>query len=97
MSYLSTGSAAQAVQLQVQELIVNINDSQVVSTSASTVTIDCGQEVASVKEALFIDNSAGTIAPVVAASQSISGSNVTLTLSAALAADDSVRLCFVVA
>ncbi len=96
MAYLSQGSSAQAVQLKVQELIVNINDTAVVSTSGSTATIDCGQDVVSVKEALFVDNSAGTIAPVVAASQSISGSNVTLTLSAALAANDSIRLCFVV-
>ena len=94
MSYLSVGSDAQRVQLQVEELIVQIGDTSVVSTSGSTATIDCGQTVTSVVEALFIDNSAGTIAPVVAADRVVSGSQVTLTLSAPFAANDSIRLCF---
>lgn len=94
MAYLSKGASAQAVQLKVQELIVSNKDTAIVSTSGSDVSIDCGQDVLLVREALFIDNSAATIAPVVAANQSISGSVVTLTLSAPLAANDSVRLCF---
>lgn len=96
MAYLSTGSSAQGVQLKVQELIVAITDTAVVSVSSTTLTIDCGQTVASVREALFVDNSAATVAPVTAANTSISGSIVTLTLSAQFAANDSVRLCFVV-
>ena len=96
MAYLSQGSAAQGVQLKVQELIVSNKDTAVVSTSASTITIDCGQAVSAVREALFIDDSAATVAPVVASNQSISGSTVTLTLSAPFANNDSVRLCFVV-
>lgn len=96
MSYLSKGSDAQAQQLKVQELVVGFADTQLYTASGSTITVDCGQTVSAVKNCLFIDDSAGTVAPVVAASVSISDSDVTLTLSAAFAANDSVRLCFVV-
>jgi hypothetical protein len=99
MSYLSVGSAAQGVQLKVQELILKLSDSQVITKTgtSSVVTIDCGQDVESVVQALFIDDSAGTIAPVAVANRSVSGQNVTLTLSAEMLANDSVRLCFIVA
>src|SRR6185369_1199244 len=93
--YLSTGSGTQFVELNVQELIVVITD-PIVTTSASTATIDCGQTIKTVREALFIDNSAGTVAPVVAANRSVSGTTVTLTLSAAFAANDAINLYFTV-
>lgn len=95
MSYLSQGSETQFVELNVQELIVNITD-PIVTTSASTITIDCGQTINTVREALFIDDSAGTVAPVVASNRSISGTTVTLTLSAAFATSDAVNLYFTV-
>ena len=95
MSYLSQGSETQGIQLVVQELIVNISD-PIVTVSASTATIDCGQTIATVREALFIDDSAGTVAPVQASNQVISGTTVKLTLSAPLAANDAINLYFTV-
>lgn len=100
MSYLSQGSSAQFVELKVQELVVSMNhagaiEDPILTTSGSTATIDCGQNIDEVRCALFNDNSAGTIAPVVFANRVISGSTVTLTLSAAMAADDSITLYFV--
>lgn len=94
MSYLSVGSDAQRVQLKVEELIVQLSDSSIVSVSGSTATIDVQQTISSVVCAEFIDDSAGTIAPVAAANRVVSGSTVTLTLSAPLVAADSIRLCF---
>lgn len=102
MSYLSQGSAAQGVQLKVQELVLGVNhagaiiDSAVMSASGSTVTIDVGQTISYVTNALFIDNSAGTVAPVAYANRVVSGTTVVLTLSAAAAADDTIILYFVV-
>lgn len=95
MSYLSQGSETQGIQLIVQELIVNISD-PIVTVSASTATIDCGQAIASVREALFIDDSAGTVAPVQAANQVVSGTTVKLTLSAPMAVNDAINLYFTV-
>lgn len=95
MSYVSTDSNVQDVQLKVQQLVVTLQDNSVVSTSASTATIDVKQTIDSVRCALFIDDSAGTSAPVTAANRSVSGSTVTLTLSAALAAADAIILEYV--
>ena len=95
MSYVSKGSEAQALQLKVQSLVVALGDA-VLLASGSTPIIDVGQTISTIKGALFIDNSAGTVAPVVAASQSVSGSTVTLTLSATLAANDVIVLNFTV-
>lgn len=94
MSYLSVGSDAQRVQLTVEELVVQITDTAIVTTSASTITIDCQQTVTFVVEALFVDDSAGTVAPVSVANTTISGTTVKLTLTAPFATGDSVRLCF---
>lgn len=96
MSYLLTDAGAQSVQLKVQQLCVTLADNQVVSTSGTTATIDVGQTIDSVRCALFIDDSAGTAAPVVASARTVSGSTVALTLSAALAAADSIILEVVV-
>lgn len=96
MSFLSKDSAVQEVQLKVQELCVKLSDNQVVSTSGSTATIDVQEDIKEIRSALFIDDSAGTCAPVAASNRSVSGSSVTLTLSAALAAADSIVLKYVV-
>lgn len=96
MSYLSTNSAVQDVQLSVQSLVVQLADNQVVSTSGSTATINVGQPIDRVVNAIFVDDSAATAAPVVASNRSVSGSSVTLTLSAALAAADSIVLNYVI-
>jgi hypothetical protein len=96
MSYQSKDSAVQSVQLKVQEICVKLSDNQVVSASGSTITVDVQEDIAEIRSAIFMDDSAGTAAPVVASNQSISGSSVVLTLSAAMASADSVTLKYVV-
>lgn len=91
MSYLSTAPLTQNVQLKVQLIEAALGD-EIVSTSGNNVTIDCGQPVSVVREALFTDDSAGTVAPVVHSNQTVSGNTVTLALGVAFAANDSVQL-----
>ncbi len=89
-------SGVALAQLKVQELVVKLSDNNIVSVSASTATIDVGQPILEVRHAMFFDDSAGTNGPVVASNQLISGNTVRLTLSAALAAADSITLKYVV-
>lgn len=96
MSYQSKDSAVQQVQLKVQEVCVKMSDSQVVSTSGSTATIDLGEPIGEIRSAIFVDDSAGTAAPVAAANRSVSGNQVVLTLSAAMAAADAIDLKYVI-
>jgi len=102
MSFLSVGTEAQKVQLKVQELILKVDsagavvDPAVMQAVASTAVINVGQTVGTYVSAMFFDNSAGTIAMIPQASAAVSGSTITLTLAAALAANDSIRLCFTV-
>lgn len=95
MSFYLKDSQAQGIELKVQELVVKSLDS-IVTTSGSTATIDVGQTISEVRGALFIDDSAGTSAPVTAANRAVSGTTVTLTLSAALASADAIVLYVVV-
>lgn len=96
VSYLPKDSLVQDLALKVQELSVKLSDSAVVSTSGSTATIDVKETIDHVRCALFIDDSAGTSAPVVASNRSVSGTQVVLTLSAPLAAADCIVLKYVV-
>lgn len=96
MSFQSKNSAVLDVQLKVQEVCVKLSDVELVSVDTLDVTIDLGENVKEVRAALHIDDSVGTVAPVAVADQAISGSEVTLTLAAALAADDSIILKYVI-
>lgn len=95
-SFQSKDSLVLGVQLKVQELVVTKADAALVSTSGSTATIDVKEPIGEIRCALFIDDSAGTVAPVAAANRSVSGTSVTLTLSAAMADADSIVLKYVV-
>ncbi len=99
MSYQLVGSGPQAVQLKVIELVVAYGDA-ISTISSNNLIIDCGQPVSSIRCASFFDNSAATSASVVASNQTIGGGNgantITLALGAAFAANDAVRVCFVV-
>lgn len=97
MSYLSLNAAVADVQLKVQSLVLKKADNQVVSTSGSTATVDVGQPIQEVRAVLFIDDSAGTSAPVTAANRVVSANAVTLTLSAALADADCLIVEYVIA
>jgi hypothetical protein len=96
MSYQAKDSGVSSVQLKVQELCLKLSDVSVVSTSGSTATIDIQETISEIRSAIFVDDSAGTAAPVVASNRSVSGTQVVLTLSAAMAAADSIILKYVV-
>lgn len=96
VSFQSKDSGTLEVCLSVQELTVTLADNQIVSTSASTATINVGEPIKQVRSCTFFDDSAGTSAPVTAANRTISGNTVTLTLSAPLAAADAIFFTYVI-
>ena len=96
ISYQSKDDGVQSVALKVQELCVKMSDTRVLSTSDSTATIDVKETIQEVRSATFLDDSAGTNASVVASNQAISGTQVVLTLSAPMAAADSITIKYVV-
>ena len=96
MAYQSKDSLVLENQLQVQEVNVQITDAAILSTSASTVTINLQEPIGKVTSALFFDDSAGTVASIPAASRTVSGNSVTLTLAAAFAANDTIKLNYVI-
>lgn len=97
ISYQPKDSAVQAQQLKVQELVVKLADKQLVSVSGSDVTISIREPIASVSAAMHLDNSVPDVLMVAAADIDLSVANeVTLTLSAPLAAEDCIILKYVV-
>ena len=96
ISYQSKDSAVHGLQLKVQELCVKLADSQVVSVSGLDVTIDVKEAVGEVRSAIHCDDSIG-LSLIAQAGIAVSGSQVTLSLSNALAAADSIILKYVVA
>lgn len=96
MAFESKDSAVLGVQLKVQELTVKLGD-PCVSVSGSTATIDVKEPIAEVRSCTFTDDSAATSAPVVASSRVITGTQVVLTLSAALAVNDAIIMRYVIA
>lgn len=94
--FISKDSSVLDVQNKVQQLVVKLSDSQVVSVSGLVATIDVKETLGEVRCALHVDDSAGTVAPVAAANRSVSGSSVALTLGAALASADCIILEYVV-
>lgn len=90
MSYQAKDSSVFGTQLSVQEVTVQLGNPIISATSGSTITINFQETLASVAAVLFVDDSAGTVAPVAAANRTVSGSTLALTLSAALAANDAV-------
>lgn len=94
--FISKSSSVLSVQNKVQQLVVKLSDSAVVSSSGLTVTINVGEEIEEVRSALHVDDSAGTVAPVAAANRSVSGTSVVLTLAAAMTDADCIILSHVV-
>jgi hypothetical protein len=96
ISYQSKDEAVLGLQLKVQELCVKKSDVGVLSVGAGTaVTVDLKEPVKEVRAALHCDDSVGVYL-VAQSGISISGSQVTLTLSAAMAAEDSIVLKYVI-
>lgn len=97
ISYQSKDDKVLSVALKVQELCLKLSDSGVLSAGAgTTVVIQLGEPVAEVRAALHCDDSVGVYL-IAQSGIAISGSQVTLTLSAAMAANDSVILKYVIA
>lgn len=94
-SYLAKSDATLSVQLKVQEVCVKLSDSAIITASGSTVTVNIGEQVSEVRSAIFLDDSAGTAAPVTAANQNLTSAStgvVVFTLSAAMASADSLTV-----
>ena len=97
ISYQSKDDAVLGLQLKVQEICVKTSDVGVLSVGAGTdVTIDVKEPVKEVRAALHCDDSVGVYL-IAQAGIAISGSQITITLSAAMAAADSIILKYVVA
>ncbi len=97
MSFQPKSDAVLNVSLKVQSLVLKTSDNEVVSTSGVTATIELGETISEIRSAIFVDDSAGTAAPVTAANRAVSGTQVVLTLSAAMAAADAIKIDYVVA
>jgi len=96
MSFQSKDDKVLSVQLKVQEVCVKLSDNQVVSISGSTAIIQLGETIAKIVAAIHVDDSVG-VSIVAVANQAVSGTQVTLTLAAPLAANDAILLKYVVA
>ena len=97
ISYQSKDDAVLGLQLKVQELCVKKSDVGILSVGAGTaVTIDVQESVKEVRAALHCDDSVGVYL-IAQAGIAISGSQITLTLSAAIADADSIVIKYVVA
>lgn len=98
MSYLSNNSNVQGLQLSVQSLVVKKGDVAVVSAVSNSATIELSQPIREIRAALFIDHSAGTIAPATVSSTINSvNTSVTLGLGVALDPADSIILNYIIA
>lgn len=96
ISYQPKDSTLQGLQLSVQELVLKKADKQVVSVVGLDVTIDLKQPVKEVRAAIVCDDSVG-IYMIAQAGIDLSVPNkVTLTLSAALADEDSIILKYII-
>jgi hypothetical protein len=97
ISYQSKDDAVLGLQLKVQELCVKKSDVGILSVGAGTdVTIDVKESVKEVRAAMHCDDSVGVYL-IAQAGIAISGSQITLTLSAAIADADSIIVKYVVA
>ena len=94
-SFQSKDSLVLGVQLKVQRLVVAYGDS-ISAISTNDLIVDVKEPIKEVRSALFTDNSAGTTAPVLAASRTISGTQVTCALGVPFAANDCLILEYVI-
>lgn len=97
ISYQPKDSVLQDIQLKVQELVVKKADKQVVSTNLLTVTVDLKQPIKEIRAAMFCNDSSPGVELVPQADINLSVANkVTLTLSEALADEDTIVLKYIV-
>lgn len=96
ISYQSKDDAVLGLQLKVQEICAKKADVAIVSVSNLNVTIDVKESVKEVRCAIHCNDSIG-LSLIAQAGITISGSQVTLALSNALADNDSIVMKYVVA
>lgn len=102
ISYQSKDDKVLSVALKVQELCVKLSDGIMAAGAGTDVVIQVGEPVAEVRAALHCDDSVGVYLiaqsgiAIGTPSGGVADSQVTLTLSAAIAAADSVVLKYVV-
>lgn len=96
ISYQSKDSAILGQQLKVQEVVVRFADLGLYTASVNDVVVQLGETLNSVFSVLHCDNS-GPAATLIAASDVVvSGSQVTITLAAPFAANDSLVIKYIV-
>lgn len=95
ISYQSKDDRVLSVALKVQELCVKKSDS-IVSVSGLDVTVDVGESVAEVRNVIHCDDSVG-LSLIASAGIAVSGSQITATLTNAMATADSLIVRYVVA
>ena len=95
ISYQSKDDRVLSVALKVQELCVKKSDS-IVSVVGLDVTVDVGEAVAEVRNVIHCDDSVG-LSLIASSGIVVSGSQITATLSNAMASADSLVIRYVVA
>ena len=95
ISYQSKDDKVLSIALKVQELCVKKSDS-IVSVSGLDVTVDVGESVSEVRNVIHCDDSVG-LSLIASAGIVVSGSQITATLSNAMADADSLVVRYVVA
>lgn len=95
--FISKNEQVLNVQNKVQRVCVKMSDTGVVSTSGNNATIDVKETISEIRSAILVDDSAAGIVVVPAASQTVSGTQVTLALGVAMTTADSIMLDYVIA
>jgi hypothetical protein len=97
ISYQSKDDKVLSVALKVQELCLKLSDIGVIALGAGTdVVIQVGEPVSQVRSVVHCDDSFGLVL-IAQAGIAVSGSQITVTLSSAMAANDSLIVKYVVA
>lgn len=100
ISYQPKQAQVQSVQLKVQQLVLTLSDTEVVTKAASPstdVTINIGEVIQEVRAALFCNDSAPAVELVDKANIDLAvAKKITLTLSEEMTADDSLIIDYVV-
>lgn len=97
MPYQSKDPAILGQQLKVQEVCVRFADVGLYTASGSVVTVDLGEELASVPVVLNCDNSAPSAILIAQSAVAVSGTEVAITLGAPFATNDALIIKYVVA
>lgn len=96
ISYQSKDSGILGQQLKVQEVVIRFADLGLYTVSTNDVIVQLGETLNSVFSVLHCDNSVPGAALITAANTVVSGSQVTITLAAPFAANDSLVIKYIV-